>query len=201
MINEICQFVKDLEETAPQIFEEGESLKEGVYTALDIGLDANDGKSYLQNANSEGKIFQEDIRIYTKKTEIDPFFKKCRQIMNYSQPVSAAKIFNPNKKIFNVTCSPYIIGFSKKILDKNLETIGQVGVLKELTGQYFKKAEEFIEDSQSHIRFESLRKYLSNHFWSLLNQIGYDELKDSYSIIIMLKKLSVEDYKIPYKNT
>jgi CRISPR-associated protein Csh1 len=115
-----------------------------------------------------------------------------------SCPVSATKIFNPNKKIFGVTCSPYVVGFSKKIMDKNLETIGQSGVLKELMGQYLKRAEEFVEDGHSRVWFEAFKHYLSNHFWFLLEQIGYDELKNAQDVIIMLKEPTIEDYKIPY---
>ena len=102
-------------------------------------------------------------------------------------------------KIFNVTCSPYAVGFTKKIIEKNIEIIGQSGVLKELIGQYFKKAKEYIEEGQSNVWFEAFKSYMSNHFWLLLAQIGYDELKDSGSILIMLKEPSKEDYKVPYQ--
>jgi CRISPR-associated protein Csh1 len=197
MINEICQFVTTLEEEVPYLFEEGGGLKEGIYVALDIRLE--DGKFYLHNVDESGNILPEDIGIYTKKTEMNPFFERCRQIMQHSNPVSASKIFNPNKKIFNATCSPYVIGFSKKIVDKYLETIGQSGILKELTGQYLKKAEEFIEDGQSRVWFEGFKSYLSNNFWSLLEQIGYNELKSASSIIVMLKEPNMEDYKKPYQ--
>ena len=97
MINEICQFIKILEDDAPQIFEEGGGLREGIYVFLDIGC--NDGKFFLKNTDASEKILPDDICIYTKKTEMNPFFEKCRQILKYSSPVSAAKIFNPNKKI------------------------------------------------------------------------------------------------------
>jgi CRISPR-associated protein Csh1 len=197
MISEICQFINTLEQKVPQIFEEGGGLREGLYVALDIGLD--DGKYYLHNVDTTGNILQEDVRLYTKKTETDPFFERCRQVLKYSCPVSAAKIFNPNKKIFNVTCSPYVVGFSKKIVDKNLVTIGQSGVLKELTGQYFKKAEDFVENGQSRVWFEAFKNYLSHHFWPLLTQVGYNELKDAYNVIIMLKEPTIEDYKRPYQ--
>jgi CRISPR-associated protein Csh1 len=197
MINEICKFIKTLEDKTPQVFEEGGSLKEGVYIFLDIGLE--DGKYFLKNVDEDGKVLQDDIGIYAKETEMDPFFERCRQIMLQSNPVAASKIFNPNKKIFNTTCSPYAVGFAKKFIEKNLSTIGKSGILKELTGQYLKKAEEFVEDGQSRIWFESFKDYLSNHFWSLLEQIGYTDLKNAYTITLMLKKPTIEDYKTPYQ--
>ena len=197
MIAEVCQFIKTLEDEIPHIFEEGGGMKEGIYVNLDIGC--NDKDCFLKNVEENGKIYPNDVCIYTKKTEMSPFFDRCRQILKYSSPVSAAKIFNPNKKIFNATCSPYVIGFTKKILEKNLETIGQSGILKELTGQYLKKAKEYIEDGQPRIWFEAFNSYISNYFWILLEKIGYKELKDSGCIIIMLKEPKIEDYKIPYQ--
>lgn len=197
MIKEICQFVETLEKDTPDLFEEGGKLKEGIYVALDIRL--NDGKFYLRNVDENGSIWQNDIGLYTKKTEMTPFFEKCRLIMQASKPVSAAKIFNPNKKIFNVTCSPYAVGFTKKILDKNLPEIEQSGIMSELTNQYFKKAEEFIEDGQSRVWFESLKNYLIFHLWSILEKVGYNELKEAFAVIIFLKEPTINDYKIPYQ--
>lgn len=197
MIKEICQFVEMLEKDIPDLFEEGGKLKEGIYVALDIRL--NDGKFYLHNVDENGSILRNDIGLYTKKTEMTPFFEKCRLIMQASKPVSAAKIFNPNKKIFNVTCSPYAVGFTKKILDKNLPEIEQLGIMSELSNQYFKKAEEFIEDGQSRVWFESLKNYLTSHLWSILEKVGYNELKEAFAVIFFLKEPTIDDYKIPYQ--
>ncbi|MCE5173989.1 MAG: hypothetical protein ABFC90_08795 [Bacteroidales bacterium] len=197
MIKEICQFVETLEEETPDLFEEGGKLKEGLYVALDIGL--NDGKYELRNSDEEGRIFKEDIGLFTKKSEITPFFEKCRLVMRASKPVSPAKIFNPNKKIFNVTCSPFALGFTKKIIDKNLSDIGKSGILAELTNQYFKKAEDFVEDGPFRVWFEAMKIYLSSHFWSLLEKVGYDELKDTFVIVFFLKEPTIEDFKMPYQ--
>ncbi|MDY0215757.1 MAG: hypothetical protein RBS19_02260 [Bacteroidales bacterium] len=197
MIKEICQFVETLEKDTPDLFEEGGKLKEGIYVALDIGLE--DGKFHLRNTDGSGRIMQRDIGIYTKKTEMTPFFENCRLIMQSSKPVSAAKIFNPNKKIFNVTCNPFAVGFTKKIVDKNLPEIGQTGVMSELTNQYFKKAEEFIEEGQSRIWFEGLKNYLTSHLWSLLEEIGYKDIKDAHVVIFYLKKPTIDEFKIPYQ--
>jgi CRISPR-associated protein Csh1 len=197
MINEICQFVKNLEEQTPDLFEEGAKLKEGIYIALDIGLE--DGKYVLKNIDDDGNILKEDIGLYTKKDELTPFFEKCRMILQYSKPVSAAKIFNPNKKIFNVTCNPYAVGFTKKIIDKNLESIGKEGILNELTKQYFNKAEEFVGEGNPKIWFEEFKTFLKENFWDILERIGYSDLKDTYSIIFFLKSPIIEDFKIPYQ--
>jgi CRISPR-associated protein Csh1 len=197
MIKEICQFVETLEDQAPDLFEEGGKLKEGIYVALDIGLE--DGKYILKNVDENGNILKEDIGLYTKKEELTPFFEKCRMILQASKPVSAAKIFNPNKKIFNVTCNPYAVGCTKKIIDKNLESIGKEGILNELTKQYFNKAEEFIEEGNSKIWFEGFKTFLKENFWKMIEMIGYSDLKDAYSIIFFLKNPAIEDFKTPYQ--
>lgn len=197
MIREICQFVETLEEQVPDLFEEGARLKEGIYVALDIGLE--DGKYVLKNVDENGNIVKEDIGLFTKKEELTPFFDKCRMILQASKPVSAAKIFNPNKKIFNVTCNPYAVGCTKKIIDKNLESIGKEGILNELSKQYFKKAEEFVGEGNPKIWFEGFKSFLIENFWNMLEKIGYSNLKDAYSIICFLKNPEVEDFKIPYQ--
>lgn len=196
MIKEICQFVETLEEQAPDLFEEGAKLKEGIYVALDICLD--DGKYVLKNVDENGNILKEDIGLFTKKEELTPFFEKCRMILQASKPVSAAKIFNPNKKIFNITCNPYAVGCTKKIIDKNLESIGKEGILNELTKQYFNKAGEFVGEGNPKIWFEGLRTFLKENFWNMLEMIAYSDLKDAYSIIFFLKNPTIEDFKIPY---
>ena len=197
MIKEICQFVETLEEQTPDLFEEGAKLKEGIYIALDIGLE--DGKYILKNVDDAGSIMMEDIGIFTKKDEMSPFFEQCRMVLQVSKPVSAAKIFNPNKKIFNVTCSPYVVGCTKKIIVKNLAEIGKEGILNELTKQYFKKAGEFVEDGQSRLWFEAFKNYITNNFWNLLHKIGFNELKDAYAIVFYLKEPSIEEFRIPYQ--
>lgn len=122
MIKEICQFVESLEKQAPNLFEKGTKLKEGLYIALDISM--NDGECILKNIDENGNILKEDIGLFTKDEELTPFFETCRMILQVSKPVSAAKIFNPIKKIFNVTCNPYAVGCTKKIIDKNFLNIG-----------------------------------------------------------------------------
>jgi CRISPR-associated protein Csh1 len=197
MIKEMCQFVETLEKQAPDLFEEGAKLKEGIYIALDIGIE--DGKYVLKNVDENGNIVREDIGLFTKKEELTPFFEKCRMILQASKPVSAAKIFNPNKKIFNVTSNPYAVGCTKKIIDKNLESIGKEGILIELTKQYFNKAEEFVGEGNPQIWFEGFKSFLKENFWDMLEKINYSDLKDAYSIIFFLKNPTIEDFKIPYQ--
>lgn len=196
MIKEICQFVETIEDQATYLFDEGAKLKEGIYVELDIGH--KDGKYMLNNIDKNGKILKDDISHYTKKDELTPFLEKCRMILKTSIPVSPAKIFNPNKKIFNITCNPFAIGFTKKILDKNLDTIGKEGIISELTYQYFNKAEEFVDDGNQKIWFEEFRTFIKDNFWGILEMIGYFELKDTSIIVFFSKRPTIEDFKFPY---
>lgn len=197
MIREICQFVETLEEQVPDLFEEGAKLKEGIYVALDIGLE--DGKYVLKNVDENGNILKEDVGLFTKKEEPTPFFEKCRMMLQASTPVSPAKIFNPNKKIFNITCSPFAVGCTKKIIEKNLGSIGKEGILNELTKQYFNKAEEYVGEGNHKIWFEGFKNFMKENFWNMLEKIGYPDLKDAYSIIFFLKNPAIEDFKVPYQ--
>lgn len=203
MIKEICQFVETLEEQAPDLFEEGSKLKEGIYVALDIDLE--EGKYVLKNVDDNGNIFKEDIGLFTKKEELTPFFEKCRKVLQASNPVDKNKIFNPNLKIFNVTCSPYAVGFTKKGILNNIEktrkdgtNVGKEGILNELSRQYLKKAEEYIEEGQSSAWFNALKSWLIANFWELIDKIGLVELKDGYVIVFFHKKVPIEQYKKPY---
>jgi len=203
MIKEICQFVETLVEQAPDLFEKGAKLKEGIYVALDIGLE--DGKYVLKNVDENGDILKEDIGLFTKNEELTPFFEKCRKVLQLSNPVDKNKIFNPNLKIFNVTCSPYAVGFTKKGILSNIEkirkdgtTVGKEGIINEISNQYLKKAKEYIEEGQSSLWFNSLKSWLIANFWELLDRIGFNNLKEGHVIVFFLKEVEVEHYKKPY---
>lgn len=203
MIREICRFVETLEEQAPDLFEEGAKLKEGIYVALDIGLE--DGKYILKNVDETGNILKEDIGLFTKKDDLTPFFEKCRKVLHSSNPIDKNKTFNPNLKIFNVTCSPYAVGFTKKGILNNIEktrkdgtTVGKEGILSELSKQYLKKAEEYTEEGQSNLCFNAFKSWLIENFWELIDKIGFDGLKDAYVVVFFLKEVPIEQYKKPY---
>lgn len=203
MIKEICQFVETLEEQTPDLFEEGAKIKEGIYVALDIGL--NNEQYELRNVDENGDFQKEDIGLFTKKEEMTPFFERCRMVLQASKPVDKNKIFNPNLKIFNVTCSPFAVGFTKDGIVKNLgkvrkdkTIVGKEGIINELTKQYFKKAEEFIEDELSHALFYAFKNYLTENFWNLLDRIKFNELKGAYVIVFFMKAPSLDEFKKPY---
>lgn len=189
MIKEITDFVKTL---PVENFSNNLQLKEGLYIFLELEED-EDGGAQLKNVDSDGNILPKDYAIYDKNSDDTSFFKKCLDIQTNSIPVSPQKIFNPNKKIFGASCSPYVLAFNKKNLEKYKGD--NPLIQKELADQYFKTAEKFVpenEDLQSIFRL--FRNFLIQNLYSFLNSIPeYRDAKDSYSIYIYLKNVGLED--------
>jgi len=192
MIKEITNFVDELEKNNPNIFSKNLHLKEGLYVFLD--LEQKDGECILKNADSEGKIQSEDIKVYDKNADWNHFFEKCLKIQTNSIPVSNAKIFNPNKKIYNVSCSPFTLSFNKKNFIKYDKEI----LINELKNQYFKIAEHYLNDEkEEHFKwFRSFKKYILENFPDFITELEeYKNAKTNFTINIFLKNPSIEDFK------
>jgi CRISPR-associated protein Csh1 len=192
MIKEITNFVDELEKNNPDIFSKNLNLKEGLYIFLDF--EEKDGKCILKNADSDGNIKKEDIKVYGKNAEWNHFFERCLKIQTNSIPVSNAKIFNPNKKIYNVSCSPFTLSFNKKNFIKYDKEI----LLSELNNQYFKIAEQYLNnDKETHFKwFRCFRKFIIENFPGFITELTeYQNAKTNFTINIFLKNPSIEDFK------
>lgn len=189
MIKEITNFAETL---SVENFSNNLKLKEGLYLFLDIKEDEN-GESFLRNVDSDGNILSEDFAVYDKNSDDTPFFKKCLDIQTNSIPVSPQKIFNPNKKIFGASCSPYVLAFNKKNLEKYKENKSLIQ--KELADQYFKTAEKFVPEKEKlQTLFRLFRNFLIQNLNSFLDSIKeYRDAKESYSINIYLKNINLEN--------
>lgn len=186
MIKEIIQFTEAL---PPETFSRNLQLKEGLYMFLDV--QEENGEIVLKNINEAGKILKEDFGVFTKKSEMTPFFEKCRTIQINSIPVSPAKIFNPNKKVYGASCSPFVLAFVKKNFVKYDKSI----LIKELSDQYFKKAETYCEADEEKEKFRLFRSYLTSHLYELITTLNeFQTAKDSFTINIYLKGISNEIY-------
>jgi CRISPR-associated protein Csh1 len=188
MIKEITNFV----ETLPaENFSNNLQLKEGLYIFLEI-IEGQNGEAILENVDANGNLNSEDYALYDKNSEDSPFFKNCLDIQTNSIPVSPQKIFNPNKKIFGASCSPYVLAFYKK----NLEKYNDIKALiqRELADQYFKTAEKFvIEDEDVQNKFRLFRNFLIENLNSFLDSMQeYVDSKDSYSVNIYLKNIDID---------
>ncbi|HKJ32465.1 MAG TPA: hypothetical protein VKA34_11590 [Balneolales bacterium] len=192
MIKEIAQFVDILPEHA---FSKNIQLKEGVYIFLDIGED--NGKYTLNNTDSEGNLSDDDFKIWTSKSENSSFFEKCLFIQTNTLPVSPQKIFNPDKKIFNASCSPFALAFTKKNYKKyknNPELLkGQ------LRDQYFKSAEKYLINEYHKSWFKLFKGFLVENLHSFLSNLqAYEDAKDKLTINIYFKKAEKSDFVITH---
>jgi len=212
MIQEIINFV----DTLPQeVFTNNLQPKEGLYILLDI-----DEHGDLVNVDKDGKIKEEDIGFFSKKEkEISPLIEKCLPLWMNTLPVSNAKIFNPIKKIFGNTCSPFAFSFNKKNWEKYEEFTHLQKQFKEETfheeqakdkfkefmrGEltiYFDIASQFVEDELHKIWMKQFKNYLYNHLFNLIDSLDeFTELKSAQGIYFFLKTPTLADYKEPYQN-
>lgn len=185
MIKEICQFVEILEEQAPDLIEEGAKLKEGIYVALDIGLE--DGKYVLKNVDDNGNILEEDIGHY--KGEMNYKFSEIRRVMMQTPAVSVNKSFNSSYKLFISSCNPFVIGFSKKnFANKLKEENSEERIINGLHA-FFKASLEFVnEDNRDTLII--FQNGLVNNFWKLMNeQVQLSKLKIDSEIVFYLKSI------------
>ncbi|HET55386.1 MAG TPA: hypothetical protein ENN33_09245 [Ignavibacteria bacterium] len=185
MIKEIVQFTKALPENT---FSRNLQLKDGLYMFLDV--QEEEGKAILKNVDGEGNLVKEDYGVFTKNSEMNPFFEKCIQIQNNSIPVSPAKIFNPNKKIYGASCSPFVVSFIKKNFVKYEKEL----LIKELSDQYFKKASKYVDEKLIK-PFRLFKDYLEENIYKLLYDLQeFKEAKDSYSVNLYLKSVTFSEY-------
>jgi CRISPR-associated protein Csh1 len=185
MIKEIVQFTKALPKGT---FSRNLQLKEGLYIFLDVQEEG--GKAVLKNVDKEGNLVKEDYAVFTKNSEMNPFFEECLQIQSNSIPVSHAKIFNPNKKIYGASCSPFVVAFTKK----NFTKYDKALLTKELSDQYFKKASVYVKEKYKKT-FQLFRDYLPENIYKLLNSLQeFHEAKDNYSVNLYLKSITLSDY-------
>ena len=158
--------------------------------------------------------------IVDKNTELDALFTKALKFQTNSIPVSPAKIFNPNKKIFGASCSPFALSFNKKNLEKyrdkvilkkefklkeDLDDLEVNIKLKELIEgeltQYFTAALQYVKED-NHIEWcNKLKQFCVTTLVDFLDGLEmYQNIKDKESVNIYLETPSVEDYREVHQN-
>ncbi|MFT6337929.1 MAG: CRISPR-associated protein Csh1 [Halioglobus sp.] len=211
MIQEIINFVESLPD---EVFTNNLKPKEGLYILVDLDEEGN-----LLNVDGEGRINEEDIGFYSKKDEeMSDLIKRCVPLWMNSVPVSNAKIFNPIKKVFGNTCSPFAFSFNKKNWEKykdrsvlQKQFIGQEidnDSLKDkfnefMLGEmaiYFETASQYVEDDLHKNWMKLFRNYMHNHLIALMENLNeYQEMKSAQGVYVFLKAPTAKDYKIPYQ--
>ncbi|MEX0721096.1 MAG: hypothetical protein WD059_10540 [Balneolaceae bacterium] len=183
MINEITNFVDELK---PEIFSKNLELPEGLYLLVDIDQD--------------GEILSNKVLSYKKNEEPEPIHFKFLEWVTNSNPVSANKSFDSRKKIFNQVCSPYAIGFKKKIYEKNLRENEDKKYkdIEDSIDLYFRSAEEFLIEEDE--EFESFKACCKKNLIGLVEGLEeFDEIKSTSPIFILKKDAKIENQRAFHK--
>lgn len=188
MIQEIQNFIEHISRDDKNVFSRNLKLKEGIYILLDIKKDAD---NYILLNEQEIYDNPEDLIINDGKSEI-PEADTLLAITLNTIPVSPAKILNPGKKVFNMTCSPFALGFNKKNYNNKSSQI----IISSLA-EYFKGAEKYVEkdNTQHQIWFHDFKGFCLSRLVSFMESLqAYKDAKTNTNIYLLLKRPAIGDY-------
>jgi len=140
MIHEIKNFVANIKE---EDFSRNLKLKEGLFIFVDIDL--------------SGNLVSYEYELYKKNEPLNNFLLKILAFQQNTKPVSNAKIFNPGKKIFNSSCSPFAFAFNKKNTLQEIKS-QKKKLKREEKGEEKQKIKNKIENKQQDIE-DSVKQY------------------------------------------
>lgn len=191
MIQELKNFIEHISEGNEEVFSRNLKLRPGIYVLLDI---EQQGDEYVLINEKEIFETEEDLLVYDGKVEdsrISLFLDLCVNI----KPVSPAKILNPNKKIYGMSCSPFALGFNKKNYSDPKHS--KDTLLEEMV-QYFKGASKYIggNNQEKHFSwYQALKGFSLTKLDLFLSQLdGYTEAKPNTPIYLFIKSADLEDY-------
>lgn len=201
MIQEIINLVRDLEQNNPDIHQKGVDLREGLYLFVEIreGSEISVIHRFPYYKKNKGEVI----------LEYPQLFERCLLLQQVWQPVAPSKIFNPNAKIFGVTCSPFAIGFNKKNMDGKNEKSKDEQLKKVQDGifQYFDTAKKYlvVEDETLQLQFSSwfniFSEYCKNQLLEFLKtENDYQSAKegDDFTMYLILSNPDYEHFKMIY---
>lgn len=196
MIQEISNFIK----TVPE-------------EALNYGLQLKLGLHIFISVENDPVVLSKEV--FDKKTEMNALFHKALRLQVNSIPVSPAKIFNPNKKIFGASCSPFALSFKKGVLEKwrdkkelkkefklkeDLSDLEVNVKFKELItrelDQYFNAAAKYTNEKLQQSWCEKLEQFCKNTLIDFLDGLeAYQKLKPGEYITLYLEQPALENYR------
>lgn len=189
MIQEIKDFVDHLILKDQNIFSRNLKLKEGVYILLEI---EKEGDNYVLLNEEQIYDTNEDIIINDNKNEI-PEANELLSICLSTVPVSYQKILNPIKKIFNLTCSPFALGFNKKNFGNK-----STQIITSAVAEYFQGAEKYVEKDNIQIQvwFHNFKGFCLSNLFSFMEGLSvYKEAKTNTNFYLLMKGPSNDDYQ------
>lgn len=183
MITEIVNYISDLEKNDPEIHQKNVELKEGLYLFIRFEeggkISIVNQLPYYEKKVGETKISKEQVQA----SDIG-LYQRCLALQQVLLPVAQTKIFNPNAKIFGVTCSPFALGFNKKNIDGDItKKDAQTQKVKEAIIQYFETAKKYIEVADEELKKKFTSWYNVFSDYCKLNLISLlDTLEDYKSV-------------------
>ena len=149
--------------------------------------------------------FPEIIIEQIKDTQL-ALYQRCLSLQQVLVPVAQTKIFNPNAKIFGVTCSPFALGFNKKNIDGGADKKDtQAQKVKEAIIQYFETAKKYIDVTDEALKlqfttwYNLFSDYCKQNLITLLDTIeDYKSIKEGgiFNVFLILDEPNYSHFKL-----
>jgi CRISPR-associated protein Csh1 len=207
MIKEIVNFVQDLEQNDPEIHLKNVELKDGLYLFVRFNefgkIQIVEQLPYYDKKDGEIKVTK--YQVQSNNLEL---FRRCLALQQVLTPVAPTKIFNPNAKIFGVTCSPFALGFNKKNIDGDQsKKDSQAQKVKEAIVQYFETAKKYLEVEDNEMKnqltswYNVFSEYCKFNLLELLETLDeYKSVKEGgvFNTFLILDEPEFIHFKIVY---
>ena len=200
MIREIINFVKDLKQDYPEVFDLNKRPSLGLHLWVELDEEGN----WKNNPPEEGK----DYVVYDGKMDLEKLHYKAIQYSEFGRTVGGITDTNkcldlPAKKIHS--CSPFIISFRRKEFTNVTDRINR----------YFEKATFVCLEKEDEINIQKIKTF-KNKFQDYISFIQglritttekngeqkiiplIDTFKDDFYISIYLKNIDLKTYKIAH---
>ncbi|MDZ7877144.1 MAG: hypothetical protein U5L45_05715 [Saprospiraceae bacterium] len=208
MIKEIVNFVQDLERSDPNIHQKKDTLKEGLYLFVRVNQEGTlsivHQLPYYDKKVGDTKVTKAQL----EENNLE-LYKRCLALQQVLVPVASSKIFNPNAKIFGVTCSPFALGFNKKNMDgdSKKDLSNQAKKVKDGIIQYFETAKKYVDVPDDELKkqftswYNTFSAYCKHNLVDLLKTIeDYNAVKDGgiFNVFLILDEPTFGDFQMVY---
>jgi CRISPR-associated protein Csh1 len=202
MIQEIINFVKDLENDYPEVFELNKTPSPGLHFWVELDEKGN----WKNNPPVEGK----DYVVYDGQEKLQKLHYKAVQYSEFGRTVGGVTDTNkcldlPAKKIHS--CSPFIISFRKKEFSNVTERINvyfekaTCVCLEQSDELGLQKAIAFKNNFQDYLNFvQSLQISITEKTGEQKTVSLIDTFKDDYYINFYLNNIDLNTFKLAHDN-
>ena len=209
MIRELMNFVNDLEQDYPEVFDLNKTPSPGLHLWVELDEEGN----WKNNPPIEG----EDYVIYDGKANLNPKLQEAIQYEELGKRVGNTmnKVLDKKKQVFS--CSPFVVNFKlKSYANEKIEGVREEKIIS-LLKFYFDNAISIClaKDAEKLKEMALAFKKTIPEVLRVINTITTIDLekdgtsvektlietfKDDFYINIYLKNISLEEYKICHEN-